>query len=409
MACWAEPHWRSTVVPGTDSGKPGRQRGVAGDVHRLLPDGHGAAHDHVLHQGGVEVVAGQQGGQRLGRQVGGVPPGQAPTTAANGGSDGVDDHGVGHGTPILTPNQIERQTRPGHVPRGRTRASALMDQHEERAQRSRSGSRLRPGCRSARGLLERRPRPARGGDPGRGAGTDPGRRPLRPRSPTASTRRPGSPSPPTRRGPAPVAVYVHGGSWVSGNYDTGGFISDTIGPDLAARGFVVVGLDYRLGPKWPDQIADVKCAIRYLPRQRPPPPHRPRRDRGLGPRARAGTWWRCSARPGRAAGWDVGPYLDQSSGVQAVVDMAGPSDLLTMGNQGDAVLVAESFVSLLGRVPEHAAGRRPAGGQPGHVRRARRSALPASSTPRTTTRSSTPSSPRSWPGTSGPTASRTSW
>ena len=32
--------------------------------------------------------------------------------------------------------------------------------------------------------------------------------------------------------------------------------------------------------------------------------------------------------------------------------MAGPSDLETMGNQGDAVLVAESFVSLLGRVPE---------------------------------------------------------
>ena len=36
--------------------------------------------------------------------------------------------------------------------------------------------------------------------------------------------------------------------------------------------------------------------------------------------------------------------------------MAGPSDLLTMGNQGDAVLVAESFVSLLGRVPEHQLG-----------------------------------------------------
>ena len=39
-----------------------------------------------------------------------------------------------------------------------------MDQHEARAERSRSGSRLRPGCRSARGLLERRPDAARGGD-----------------------------------------------------------------------------------------------------------------------------------------------------------------------------------------------------------------------------------------------------
>src|ERR1700677_4923897 len=53
----------------------------------------------------------------------------------------------------------------------------------------------------------------------------------------------------------PAAVYVHGGSWVSGDYDTGGFIINRIGPALAARGFVVVSLDYRLGPRgrWPDQ------------------------------------------------------------------------------------------------------------------------------------------------------------
>ena len=67
-------------------------------------------------------------------------------------------------------------------------------------------------------------------------------------------------------GAAPAAVYVHGGSWVSGDYDTGGFIINRIGPALAARGFVVVSLNYRLGPRdhWPAQIVDVKCAIRYL-------------------------------------------------------------------------------------------------------------------------------------------------
>src|ERR1700722_19861762 len=72
--------------------------------------------------------------------------------------------------------------------------------------------------------------------------------------------------PTTLHGPAPTAVYVHGGSWVPGNYSTGGFLIDTIGPELAHQGFVVVSLDYRLGPKakWPDQIVDVKCAIRYL-------------------------------------------------------------------------------------------------------------------------------------------------
>ena len=48
---------------------------------------------------------------------------------------------------------------------------------------------------------------------------------------------------------------------------------------------------------------------------------------------------------GPSAGWDIGPYPSESSKVQSVVDMAGPSDLLTMGDQGDAVLVAETFIS----------------------------------------------------------------
>ena len=36
--------------------------------------------------------------------------------------------------------------------------------------------------------------------------------------------------------------------------------------------------------------------------------------------------------------------------------MAGPSDLLTMGDQGDATLVAKSFISLLGNVPSRQLG-----------------------------------------------------
>jgi acetyl esterase/lipase len=158
--------------------------------------------------------------------------------------------------------------------------------------------------------------------------------------------------PASLHGPAPAAVYVHGGSWVSGDYDTGGFIISSIGPALAARGFVVVSLDYRLGPRdhWPAQIVDVKCAIRYL---------RANAQRFHIDRAEIGAWGQSAGghlvallgTAGRSAGWDIGAYDDQSSGVQAVVDMAGPSDLLTMGDQGDAVLVAESFISLLGSVP----------------------------------------------------------
>jgi acetyl esterase/lipase len=158
-------------------------------------------------------------------------------------------------------------------------------------------------------------------------------------------------------GPAPAAVYVHGGSWVSGDYDTGGFIISSIGPALAARGFVVVSLDYRLGPRrhWPDQIVDVKCAIRYL-RANARRFHIDRAEIGAWGQSAGGHLVALLGTARRSAGWDIGAYRNQPSGVQAVVDMAGPSDLLTMGDQGDAVLVAESFISLLGDVPNEQVG-----------------------------------------------------
>ena len=158
--------------------------------------------------------------------------------------------------------------------------------------------------------------------------------------------------PRVRHGPAPAVVYVHGGGWVSGDLDSGGFLITTIGPALAARGFVVVSLDYRLGPRspWPEQIEDVKCAVRYL--------RADARRFDVDPAA-IGAWGQSAgghlvsllASAGPSAGWDVGPYAGTSSKVESVVDMAGPSDLLTMGDQGDAVLVARDFESLLGSVP----------------------------------------------------------
>ncbi|HWF15451.1 MAG TPA: alpha/beta hydrolase [Acidimicrobiales bacterium] len=163
--------------------------------------------------------------------------------------------------------------------------------------------------------------------------------------------------PTTLAGPAPTAVYVHGGSWVSGNYATGGFLIDMIGPELAREGFVVVSIDYRLGPnaKWPDQIVDVKCAIRYLRANA--------HQLNIDPNA-IGAWGQSAGghlvgllgTAGPSAGWDVGAYPDESSKVNAVVDMAGPSDLLTLGNQGDSFGVEETFVSLLGSIPRKQLG-----------------------------------------------------
>src|SRR3954451_23415743 len=64
-ACWPEPHWRSTVVPGTSSGVPGRpgplrggrgaQPAGAGDVARLGPDGVDRPEDDVLDRRRVDA------------------------------------------------------------------------------------------------------------------------------------------------------------------------------------------------------------------------------------------------------------------------------------------------------------------------------------------------------------------
>jgi acetyl esterase/lipase len=51
-------------------------------------------------------------------------------------------------------------------------------------------------------------------------------------------------------------------------------------------------------------------------------------------------------------GWDQGDYLNESSKVEAVVDIAGPTDLVTLGEEGWPGYVKSNFVALLGPVPE---------------------------------------------------------
>ena len=138
--------------------------------------------------------------------------------------------------------------------------------------------------------------------------------------------------------PAPVAMYVHGGGLVLGNRQrTGlgatlanheGALFTPLQQQLNARGFVVASIDYRLSPgtPWPAQIEDAKCAVRFLRAHAA--------ELGINP-ARIGVWGSSGGgqlasllgltRP--QAGFDRGQYPDQSSAVQAVVDMFGPSDL----------------------------------------------------------------------------------
>ncbi len=132
--------------------------------------------------------------------------------------------------------------------------------------------------------------------------------------------------PPRGIQPWPVAMFIHGGAW------TGGSKEDlTRAPEkraLRVAGFLVVSVNYRLAPDYtfPAMIEDVKCAVRFLRAHAS--------EYGLDPN-RIGVWGTSAGghlaallgTTDETVGWDVGEYLEQSSRVQAVVDMFGPADL----------------------------------------------------------------------------------
>jgi acetyl esterase/lipase len=152
--------------------------------------------------------------------------------------------------------------------------------------------------------------------------------------------------------PAPAAVYVHGGSWIGGDQDTGGFIISEIGPALTAAGFVVANVNYRLGPdaQWPAQIEDVKCAIRYL-RAYAKELHIDPHHIGVWGHSAGGHLAALLGTAGSSAGWDTGGYLEYPSTVEAVADLSGPANLVTMSTEGASGAVKDNFVKLLGSVP----------------------------------------------------------
>ena len=75
-ACWDEPHWRSTVTPGTASGRPGRQPRGPRDVARLRPDRVHAAEHHVVDGQRIDAGAVQQRADHVRAEVGRVRAGQ---------------------------------------------------------------------------------------------------------------------------------------------------------------------------------------------------------------------------------------------------------------------------------------------------------------------------------------------
>ena len=74
--------------------------------------------------------------------------------------------------------------------------------------------------------------------------------------------------PPREQGPRPLIVYVHGGAYIAGNTRHGGALANFPAAlaTLAAEGFVVASVEYRLSSEapFPAQEQDLRAALRFL-------------------------------------------------------------------------------------------------------------------------------------------------
>lgn len=133
--------------------------------------------------------------------------------------------------------------------------------------------------------------------------------------------------------PAPMVFYIHGGETLVGSrvLEDGtldGEYFAQLRTNLLARGFVVGSIDYGLVPLYSagEQVREAKCAVRFLRAHAGELGLDPHRIGVYGP-SQGGYISAMLGTIGPHTTYDVGQYLDQSSQVQAVVDMWGPTDL----------------------------------------------------------------------------------
>ncbi len=136
-------------------------------------------------------------------------------------------------------------------------------------------------------------------------------------------------TPPGATNPTPLVIWVHGGGWQGGTYQT----APGLALPLLQNGIAVASVQYRLSGTaiFPAQIHDVKGAVRFLRANAATYNLDPSRFAAWGTSAGGhlvallGTSGGVSAAEG-----DTGGNTGVSSRVQAVVDFFGPTDLLNM-------------------------------------------------------------------------------
>lgn len=130
--------------------------------------------------------------------------------------------------------------------------------------------------------------------------------------------------PKTADGPLPAVVFIHGGGWRGG--DKAAFRGALLG--YAKAGYVAVSVQYRFAPahKWPAQIEDVKCAVRYLRGRAKELNIDSERIGAAGGSAGGHLALLLGTTHGRKELEGTGGHAEFSSRVSAVASIAGPTD-----------------------------------------------------------------------------------
>jgi acetyl esterase/lipase len=128
----------------------------------------------------------------------------------------------------------------------------------------------------------------------------------------------------------PAVVYIHGGSW------TGGDKSERRGKEicvtLAEAGYVAASINYRLGENaWPRNLNDCKTAVQFLRRNASTYEVDPKRIAVAGASAGGHLALMVGFTSGKNEFEPTSPYAGVSSRVRCVIDLYGPTNLMTRG------------------------------------------------------------------------------
>jgi acetyl esterase/lipase len=125
--------------------------------------------------------------------------------------------------------------------------------------------------------------------------------------------------------PLPLAIYVHGGGMTAGDKSD---IDPVFLNALASAGYAVASVNYRLAPasRFPAQIEDVKCAIRYLRANANMYGVNGREIVAFGTSV-GGELVALADLTGPHSAFDTGPYPTERSNIRAAADMFGPANL----------------------------------------------------------------------------------